>query len=86
MPETTLTRTQINFLLEQERRKGKTFHFARDTNGTLVRVSGKPPTGGIGSFQGKLGTPVRSKKGRTYRKGNGYTHYIIPWDEPVVMY
>jgi hypothetical protein len=29
----------------------------------------------IERFREKLGTPVRSRKGRTYRKGNGYVRF-----------
>ena len=39
----------------------------------------KPSTGG-GAFHEKLGTMARSRKGRSYRKGNGYVFYC-PSDE-----
>lgn len=29
----------------------------------------------VGKYEGKLGTTVRSAKGRTYRRNNGYTFY-----------
>jgi hypothetical protein len=49
---------------------------------------GKVTTEMKGSFQGKQGTSVRSRKGRTYRKGNGYVNYIEEWwtPNPVVAY
>jgi hypothetical protein len=37
-----------------------------------------------GAFRGKLGTPRRSRKGRTYRLGNGYATYD-PWNPTEVI-
>jgi hypothetical protein len=39
-----------------------------------------------GAFRGKLGTPVRSRKGRTYRKGNGYARYDAWNPNEVIAY
>lgn len=61
-------------------------HFARDDNGLLIRVPGKPAAGSIGKFDGKVGTTVRSRKGRTYKAPNGSRKYIAPLDNEVVMY
>jgi hypothetical protein len=34
-----------------------------------------------GHFDGKLGTPRRSRKGRTYRAPNGYVEYVPTLEE-----
>lgn len=88
----TLTASEITKLLASGGYKRRatqvatTCHFARDPQGVLVRVAGKPPAGTIGKFEGKVGTTRRSRKGRTYHAPNGSRKYIAPYEQEVVMY
>lgn len=41
----------------------------------------------VGQFEGKQGTPRRSRKGRTYRAPNGRRFMAHQWEKPeVVLY
>lgn len=39
----------------------------------------------VGTFEGKTGTPRRSRKGRTYPAPNGKRYYVGHYDSPEVV-
>jgi hypothetical protein len=55
-----------------------------DCEGTVH--TGNPPASLKGGFEGNLGTPRRSRKGRTYREPNGSRRYVTPWEGTVIAY
>lgn len=50
-------------------------------NGKLEFSASKPKDLAIEAFEGKTGTPVRSRKGRTYVKPNGRRYFQARWWE-----
>ena len=54
------------------------------SNGEIVPLN-KGTTVRVGSFQGKVGSMARSRKGRSYRKPNGERYYLAG-SQDVVAY
>jgi hypothetical protein len=69
----------------QRRRKvpSKGYALVRSDDG-LERVSLKGLE--VGHFDSKVGTPRRSRKGRTYHAPNGYANYVPYGGSEVVAY
>lgn len=88
-----LTKAEVESLMskpdEASKPKGKPKGMLYMSDGTAKELYGNVSEQ-VGTFDSKLGTAVRSRKGRTYRKGNGYARYKHPepWNatpvEPVV--
>jgi len=79
--KTCLAPEKIAALLEKARTSGNTAELFGGERYFTEKgwTAGKLTPEMKGSFQGKQGTSVRSRKGRTYRKPNGSSPYIEQW-------
>ena len=83
-----LSPKKIQSLMSGARKKNpaqKGFALIRTESG-LEKVSLRDLNNGVGSFDGKTGTPKRSRKGRTYPAPNGRRFYAPNWQDDVVLY